>query len=86
VVATLPRYSFSFYVQLSSNGNLNLDTSLDVDDDLLDDLSWRVKTTGISFSSIYYPKVALTQSNAYGCASRSNPRSSNLHHREFYGW
>ena len=29
--------------RLSGNGNLNLDTSLDVDDDLLDDLSGGVE-------------------------------------------
>jgi hypothetical protein len=28
---------------LSSDGNLNLDTGLDVDDDLLDDLGWRIQ-------------------------------------------
>lgn len=28
---------------LSSNGDFDLDTSLDVDDDLLDDLSWGVQ-------------------------------------------
>jgi hypothetical protein len=31
-------------MHLSSNGNLDLDTGLNVDDDLLDDLSWGVKT------------------------------------------
>ena len=39
-------YSVSYLstsLHLSSNGDLNLDTSLDVDDDLLDDLSWGVK-------------------------------------------
>jgi hypothetical protein len=30
-------------LHLSSDGDLNLNTGLDVDDDLLDDLSWGVK-------------------------------------------
>lgn len=34
-------------IHLSSNGDLNLDTGLDVDDDLLDDLSWCVKTIDV---------------------------------------
>jgi hypothetical protein len=34
-------------IHLSSNGDLNLDTGLDVDDDLLDDLSWGVKTIDV---------------------------------------
>jgi hypothetical protein len=33
-------------MHLSSDGDLDLDTGLDVDDDLLDDLSWCVKTIG----------------------------------------
>ncbi len=32
---------------LSGNGDLNLDTGLNVDDDLLDDLSWGVKAVGL---------------------------------------
>jgi hypothetical protein len=32
-----------FVAYLSGNGNLNLDTSLDVDDDLLDDLGGSVQ-------------------------------------------
>ena len=34
-------------IHLSSNGDLNLDTGLDVDDDLLDDLSRGVKTIDV---------------------------------------
>jgi hypothetical protein len=32
------------WLQLSSNGDLNLDTSLNVDNDLLDNLGWGVET------------------------------------------
>lgn len=34
-------------IHLSSNGDLNLDTGLDVDDDLLDDLSGGVKAIDV---------------------------------------
>ena len=34
-------------IHLSSDGDLNLDTGLDVDDDLLDDLSRGVKTIDV---------------------------------------
>lgn len=45
-------------IHLSSNGDLNLDTGLDIDDDLLDDLSWCVKTiellVRLSYKAAYH--------------------------------
>ena len=39
-----PRSSQVLRTHLSGDGNLDLNSGLDVDDDLLDDLSWCVKT------------------------------------------
>jgi len=46
-------------VHLSSDGDLDLDTGLDVDDDLLDDLGWCVKTIILSvlLRSLFLPLV-----------------------------
>jgi hypothetical protein len=45
----------AFYLQLSSNCDLDLDTSLNIDDDLLDNLGWCVETDAVSIpSSIGY--------------------------------
>jgi len=44
-------------LHLSSNGDLDLNTSLDVDDDLLDNLSWCVQTT--QNISLHSPLISL---------------------------
>lgn len=49
--SNLPKIS-THSLHLSSNGDLNLNTSLDVDDDLLDNLSWGVET--IFPSALHY--------------------------------
>lgn len=49
-------------MHLSSNGDLDLNTSLDVDDDLLDDLSGGVKaesSVSTHSSRLYYPSPKL---------------------------
>jgi hypothetical protein len=47
-------------IHLSSNGDLNLDTGLDVDDDLLDDLSGGVKTIDV-LVRLFYKLLATTR-------------------------
>lgn len=58
-----PNYPFpSIYamLHLSSNRNLDLDTSLDVDDDLLDNLGRGVETAYVSIAYAIRP-IPLTQ-------------------------
>jgi hypothetical protein len=47
---------------LCSDGNLNLDTSLNVDDDLLDNLSWGVETVEVWLA--YAPVIILFQKSS----------------------
>ena len=52
--ATYPSHKNATKLHLSSNGNLNLNTGLDVDDDLLNNLSGGVKTRSILVSIFLY--------------------------------
>jgi hypothetical protein len=75
-------------LHLSSNRNLNLDTSLNVDDDLLDNLGRGVETILKSAFLLQKPvhPIQLTQSVACGFSSRKYPRSSILHRKGSFGW
>ena len=55
---------------LCGNGNLNLDTGLDVDDDLLDDLSWCVQVDETLVDSAILVSISFLPSSAvYGIFS-----------------
>jgi hypothetical protein len=72
---------------LCGDGDLDLNTGLDVDDDLLDDLGGSVEideTCSARLARI--PALAVACTYACGCASRRCPRSWNPHRKGSCGW
>jgi hypothetical protein len=56
------------YSHLSRDGDLNLDTSLDVDDDGFDNLGWGVKIDQ-SFVDLHLPEIPGLGTFTVGCLS-----------------
>jgi len=65
-----PHYNVthSEYSYLSRDGDLNLDTSLDVDDDGFDNLSWGIKIDQ-SFVDLHLPEIPGLGTFTIGCLS-----------------